>query len=43
VREQLRRFLERCDAVKFAAVHADTEVRRGLVFETIKLVREDLA
>ena len=43
VREQLRRFLGRCDAVKFAAVHADREVRHGLVFETIKLVKEDLA
>ena len=43
VQEQLRRFLGRCDAVKFAAVHADAEVRNGLVFETVKLVKEDLA
>jgi len=43
VQEQLRRFLGRCDAVKFAAVDANAEVRSGLVFETVKLVKEDLA
>jgi len=43
VRQQLRRFLGRCDEVKFAAVHADAQVRSGLVFETVKMVKEELA
>jgi len=43
VREHMRFFLSRCDALKFSRLDASEEARKDLLLAAYKLVQEDLA